>query len=415
MIKEKKLEIRAKEKELKETQSKLMAEKDPEEVKKLGEKCQAIIDSLEVLKDELEELEEQENENENQRSFDPMASYGMGGATRDNKNNLFLQRSESFGSHFEIAKKGLDLGKYVRGLVTGNWDNATEEREAFTTGAMGAIIPVELSTKIIDNARNLSLFAQSGVPVYPMKTGKMTIGRVSKDPIFTFKAEGEKGSEASFELESVNLEAKTAYGYAYVSLETIQSASNLSSILNQVFSQAIANAIDNGLLYGQETSPDVAPSGIMNDTTINVIDATNKRYDDFIKGIGAVRRNNGTPKILAINADTEETLSLFYDDNNVYREAPESVKALQRVVTNQLKHDEETGANDALIFDPNALAIGLQKEIVVKMITQSDKCIENGLVGFQIYAMLDGKATQPKHIARIKNYTGVAETETVSA
>lgn len=407
MIFEKKRELRAKEKELQETQTNLLAEKDAEEVKKLSEKCQKIIDEMNAIKDEILELEEQEekNKNDNQRSFNPLNTYSF--RTNNTEKKDYLQRGEKFNSRFNVTNKNLDLGKYVRGLVTGNWENATEERDAFSTSAMGAIIPQELSGQIIDYARELSLFAQSGVKIYPMTSNKMTIGRVAKDPVFSFKGEGAKGQEVSFDLESVDLESKTAYGYAYVPIETIQSASNLREILHRVFAQAIANAIDNGLLYGQETDPENAPSGIMNDDKINVINATNERYDDFIKGIGAVRRNNGTPTVMAINADTEEKLSLFYDDNNVYREAPESVKALNRVVTNQLKHDEESGTNDALIFDPNAIAIGVQKEIIVKMITESDKCIENGLVGFQIYAMLDGKATQPKHIARIKNYTGV--------
>lgn len=45
------------------------------------------------------------------------------------------------------------------------------------------------------------------------------------------------------------------------------------------------------------------------------------------------------------------------------------------------------------------------------MITDSDECIKKGLVGFQMYAMLDGVAVQPKHIAKITGYTGEEESE----
>lgn len=405
MLLEKRSKLIELKKELRETQTELQKASATEEVEKLAEKCRAITEQMEELEKDILALEskKEEEEEENKRNFNPLNSYSFRKAEPKTE---YLKRNESFNSRFNVSNKNLDLGKYVRGLVTGNWSGAEEERNAFSTSAMGTIIPQEISGKIIDYARELSLFTQSGVPVYPMTTKKMTIARVENDPEFAFKTEGEKGQEVSFNLESVDLESKTAYGYAYVPIETIESASNLKETLYTVFAQAIANCIDKGFLYGQENNPDSAPSGIMNDSKINVINATNQRYDDFIKGIGAVRRNNGLPTVMAVNSASEELLSLFCDDNNVYREPPETIKALKKVVSNQLKNDETTGENDALIFDPNAMVIGLQKDIIVRMITDSDKCIENGLVGFQIYAMLDCKATQPKHIARIKGFKG---------
>lgn len=415
--------IRAKEKELNEKRNALAGSQDKEEVRSLGEDCQKIIDELEALKDQLEALDENGDGEEAGRStkFNPMSTYGARSFTMNgagvavaSENETALKRGESFAQRFNIDRKGLDLGKYIRGIATGNWNGADQERSAMNTGAMGAIIPAELSAKVIDYARNKSLFATAGVPIYPMNSNSLTVARVSKDPVFKFKKEGAEGQQVNFELEGVKLEAKTAYGYAYITLEALNSAENLTDILNKVFSQAIANAIDTGILYGQENDTDkVAPAGIMNDESINEIEATNKGYNDFIRAIGSVRKNNGDPAIMAINADTEEKLSLFHDDNFVYREAPEAVKKLQQIVTNQLAHDDDTGANDALVFDPEAIAIGLQNNITVRMITDSDECIKKGLVGFQLYAMLDGKATQPKHITKVTGYTG--EEESASA
>lgn len=407
MIKELKKQAIAKRKELRETQAEVQKSNDLEKVKELGEKIEKIIAELEDLEAQILDLEpEQEPAPEEGRSFDPLKSYFPPHQT--SSEGGFLARNESFSSRFNCTRQGLDLGKYVKGLITGNWEGATEERNAFTTGAMGAIIPAEIAGKLIDQARNKSLFAQAGSPIYPMHTKKLTLGRVAGDPSFSFKGEGEKGAEASFNIEPVELEAKTAYGYAYVTLEAIHSTKNLSQLLSEVFAAAIANCIDRGILYGQDTDPDHAPAGVAKDTNINIITAENKRYDDFIKGIGAVRKNNGTPSVMAINADTEEILSLQYDDNNVYREPPEAVKKLNCIVSNQLKH-AETGENDALIFDPSAVAIGLMKDITINIVKDTDKCIQEGLIGFQIYAMIDAKALQPKHISLIKNYTGVAQ------
>lgn len=414
--------IRAKEKEIRELQKRSNESTDVTEVKSIGDQIQAIIDELDELKTQLDELEDQE---ESERSFNPFKNctelrngrtvFSTGGAV-SGSDGLALRSGDSMVSRCtDQSGKNLDLGKYVRGIVTGNWDNATEERSAMTTGSLGAVIPEVLSAKIIDYARNISLFASANVPVYPMESNNLTIGRVASDPVFKFKAEGAKGTEASFSLDSVDLNAKTAYGYAYVSLEAINSAKNLTQILYNVFGQAIADAIDKGLLYGQYNSTTssydtFAPAGIMNDTDVEEITATNNGYDDFIKAIGAVKRNNGTPTVLGINAVTDEIISLLCDGNGQPLNAPKAFEALRQVVSNQLAYDETTGS-DALVFDPEAIAIGIQKNVVVRMITDSDYCIENGMVGFQIYAMLDGKAVRPTHIAKITGIGVEADTE----
>ena len=410
--KELKAAIRAKEKELRELHKKSNLSQDVAEVRSYGEQIDKIIDELDDLKAQLDELDEQEN---GSRSLDPFQA--MGGTSRSfsmnggsvaavSENTAALKRGESLVSRLKLDNsKSLDLGKCIRGMVTGNWDNAAEERSAMDTSAMGAVIPQVLSARIIDQARNISLFAASGVPVYPMPNGNLKVARVASDPEFSFKAEGAEGEQVSFELDSVNLTAKTCYGYAYVSLEAIHSAVNLTDILYQVFSRAIADAMDKGGLYGQENDSDgVAPAGIMNDENINHIVAENVLYNDFIKAAGAVRRKNGKPTIWAINAATAEALETAHDDNNNYQEAPKALDSLQQVVTNQLAYDETTGS-DALVFDPNAIAIGMQNNITVRMITDSDECIKKGIVGFQIYAMLDVQAVQPTHISKITGFT----------
>ena len=53
------------------------------------------------------------------------------------------------------------------------------------------------------------------------------------------------------------------------------------------------------------------------------------------------------------------------------------------------------------------MIIGFQNRMVFRMFQDTDYCIKNGAVGFQIYAMLDCAAVQPKHIAKI---TGIKET-----
>lgn len=313
---------------------------------------------------------------------------------------LALRSDETLVSRLEQAeRKPLDLGKYVRGAITGNWNNAQEERAAFTTSTTGVIIPQALSARVIDLSRNVSLFASAGVPLVPMDTDNMTIARVKEDPQFKFKQELAEADEAGFTLDSVKLETKTAYGYAYCSLEAIRSAKNLTDILGRVFSQALAKACDYGMLYGQNGDT-FAPSGIMNDTAINKIEATNRYYSDFIRAIGAIKRANGNPTVVGMNAATEEELALMTDANGNIMEEPKAFADLSKVISNQLIEDAENGS-DALVFDPYAMVIGIQNQLTFRIIQDTDYCIKHGAIGFQIYSMLDCIATQPKHITKI--------------
>lgn len=322
--------------------------------------------------------------------------------------NLFLNKGEKLSERIGITeansilnKEGA-LGNVIKGMVTGQW-NDMNLKNAVTTTATGVLIPDMLSAKVIDLARDMSLFTNAGVPVVPMDSNNMTISRIKNDPILGFKAEGQEGKNGSFELDSVKLEAKTVYGYAYITLEAINSSQNLDAIVRQVFAQAMANTIDKAFLYGEKDSKgqqaDYAPTGIMNDSDVNSVVATNAGYDDFIKAIGKIRKSNGNPTVYGINADTEEKLGLLKDADGKYLEKPKSVQILTEIVSNQLNSDEAEG-NDAIVFDPNALLVGIQNNIQIKIIEDSE-CLKKGLVGFQIYSMLDCKSVQPKHICKI--------------
>lgn len=300
--------------------------------------------------------------------------------------------------------RNLDLGKYVRGMVTGDWKNADAEKRAMTTSVTGIIIPQILSARLIDLARNQSLFALAKVPVIPMKDGNLKISKLKNDPVFKFKEEGKAVEESNFEIESIDLESKTAYGYAYVSLEAIKSSANLRSVLETAFSKATAECVDMAMLYSQYTGEKqdaFAPSGIMNDDSIHSIVATGG-YDDFIKAISKIKTSNGVPTFYGINAQTEEILSTIKDNNGQYLNPPKIMDNLKPIVTNQLKSTAE--GNDALVFDPKSMIIGMHEHINIKLFEGDTECIKKGLVCFRVSTMLDCKVTQPKNICKITGF-----------
>ena len=303
------------------------------------------------------------------------------------------------------------LGDAIRGIVTGHWKRP-ELKNSITTSGTSVIIPSVLSAGIVDLARDLSLFGAANVPTIPMETNNVTISRVASDPVFKFKQEGSAASESSFSLDSVTLNAKTIYGYAYVTLEAIESSRNLDGIIRQVFAEAMARGIDRTMLYGQYNEgtsgyDTFAPSGIMRDGNIltHQASADGVSYADFIKAIAKIRKNNGVPSVVAINAATDELLQLLTDNNGVYLQAPKAYADLQQIITNELDEDEDLGS-DALVFDPGSMLIGIQNSIRIKLMDQGDEQLKKGVVAFQIYAMLDCKVVRPKAICKITGITG---------
>lgn len=340
--------------------------------------------------------------------WDKAANVNVGKvvASTGSKNtfSMFLNKGDKLSDRVQldedeqIFNRDGALGEIIRGTVTGNWKDK-ELKNAITTTTSGVLIPSVLSSRIIDLARDISLFTSAGVPVAPMETNNLKISRVKTDPVFKFKEEGKAATESSFELDDVELKAKTVYGYAYLTLEAIESSMNLENIVQQTFANAIAQAIDKAFLYGQN-SDSFAPSGILNDENINSITATaDSGYDDIIKAIGKVKQANGIPTVIGINSHTEELLALLKDQNGNYLAKPRVMEDLNTIVSNQLKYDSSAGS-DALVFDPQALLIGIQKNLSMKIIEDTN-CIEKGLIGIQLYSMQDCKTVYPKHICKI--------------
>lgn len=320
------------------------------------------------------------------------------------KKGLYLGKNESFENRIsneaKLMKNEITLGEVCKGLVTGKMSDTV--KNSITTAGSSVLIPQILSSEVLDIARETSLFAGAGVPIIPMDSNNLTIARVKKDAEFSFKEEGQEAKQINMELDSITLNSKTIMGYCYVSLEAINSAKNLDTILKNSFAKAISNAIDKAFLYGDNQNP-YAPSGIMNDNDILKIESQLVSYNDFIKAKGQIKKHNRTPNTYAITTTTEMELDMLSNAQGDYILEPKGLSDLKRVVSNQLKFDEETETSDALVFDSNSMLIGIQKDIQIRVIDNTDLCIKNGLVAFQVFAMLDCVVVDSKGICKIEN------------
>lgn len=364
--------------------------------------------SLDSKFDELSEkiAEEQRKIDKNKKSVNKNLGLDNQKKGGEKMKDAFLLRNKKDSlveaKNFSKEEKELRLGKFLKGVVTGDWTDAEEEKRAVTTSTTGTLIPEVLAADVIDKVRNKSLFADN-VPVINFKEGNKFV-KLKDDPDLKFKAEGAAAAESSFTLESVNLDPKTLYGWAYVTIESIEKGINVEDVLKKAFVGALAKGIDNAYINGQADGAggfdDFAPAGVLNNADINSLSASASPYDDVIKAISKIKQKNGMPKIWGMNAKTEEVYNLLKDSNGDYMKAPEIINELNKKISNNLPYDETAGS-DSLIYDPLALMIGIQDGMKFEVFRGTDEGIKKGMIGFRIYAMVDLKVLRPDFITKI--------------
>lgn len=363
---------------------------------------EAIVKELRALQAEIDEKQRQEGADLSARQGRPI-SGGVAAKAWGSEVRVF-QRGEKLAEAYPNSE-GLSLGRYVRGMVTGDWRGAEREREeyrALSTSTGTVLIPKELSAEVLDLARNKSVLLNAGVPLVEMTSNNLTLAKIDEDPDFGFKAELQPVDATDFSFGKAELKARTAYGLLKVSLEVLHSAQNLEAVLKNAMAGAMARIIDQACLFG---AGGVEPTGVLLLDTINKITATApfKAYEPYIRALSKIRQNNGEPTFWCINAREDERLNLSQDGEGKPVEIPACLANLTRLVSNQLPANTGAGQNESIsaMFDPAALAIGQQVPLTVKVSDTAGDALSTGAVYLAIYSMLDVCAINPKHICRI--------------
>lgn len=363
-----------------------------EEAKKAKEELIKLNDEFNLVYD----LEQEEEE----KLKDDISKGRRGISPNNKKSNInLINKNESFykATIKNSENKDLSIGKYVKGMLTGDWENAMSEMKtyrALTTSTGKTLIPQELSAKIIDLAR--PQMALGDIPILPMESNNMTIARIEKDPVFQFKEELAKAEFSDMSFGSVELKSRTIYGLMKISLELLNSAKNIDQVIQQAMANSIAQSIDTVGLYGDGQ---LQPKGILTYEDINIIssdDIETSKYKSFVKGIGAITKANGIPTTISYNSNIDTSLSLLTDTTGQPLNMPKKVEGLQHKVSNNMKD------NQAMVYDNNSIVMGLQNKIIID--TSSELGFEDGSVWLRVYAMLDFAILKPKSITRI-DYT----------
>lgn len=316
--------------------------------------------------------------------------------TREGNKIRALSKKDSFRNALNINNsQNLSLGKYIKGMHLGDWKDASIEMEAYkalNTSTGSTLIPSELSAGIIDLARNK--MALSNINVIPMETNNLTLAKVKNDPTFSFKKELELATQSDMEFEGINLKTKTVYGYMKISLELLESASNIDAVVSNAIAESIASAIDKAGLYGVGENE---PKGVLTYTGINKVNESlisTSKYNGLVKGIGLIKKANGEATDILYNSNTETDLNLLVDTTGQPLNEPKVVEQIEKTTSNQIKD------NQAIVFDRNSILMGLQNSIRIE--TSREMGFTDGSVYFRVYGFVDFAVMNEKNITLIE-------------
>lgn len=291
-------------------------------------------------------------------------------------------------------KGNVNLGKLVKGMAGLGWNEADEERSLFMNSANNQVlIPTSLSEEIIDLARSNSGLL-GNVPIVPMDSTRMKLIVQKKDAEAHFINEGDLISSSEAVFEGIDLKGRTIAMFIPVSLELLETADNLTGQLEITTAKAIAQALDKALINGngEVAEKPTEIKGILKYEEINKVTNPTMDYDLIIKGIKAIKKANYKPSNICYSTDTGADLEIQKDSTGQYINKP---KILESYITSESNNIDD---NKVMVYDANAIILGVHKDIKVEWGTTSD-LFQRLQVGLRVHLRADLAVINPKGIS----------------
>lgn len=219
-------------------------------------------------------------------------------------------RGARFTDQHDLAGRDADfsLGRLVRGMVTGRWDDAEIEQRALansTNAAGGFLSPEPLANYVLDRVRNKMRTVEAGATTVPMGADTFAIPRLAGGVTPGWRNENAAVAESDAVFERVTFTARTVAVMQRISYELVQDMTPRGAdLVENELIQALAVEIDRVALRGSGTAPE--PRGVRNQTGVTVLtNAANgaaATYDMLVRGQSTVAANGFEPGAILANA-----------------------------------------------------------------------------------------------------------------
>jgi HK97 family phage major capsid protein len=286
----------------------------------------------------------------------------------------YLTRSDRLADHVGVNADAerLHLGRFVRGLISGDWRGAELERRAMTEGTLsegGYAVPVSLAAEIIDAARNQSAVFGAGARTIAMDSQTLRFARVAQDlTVGGWKLEEGSVMGGDMALDAVDLKAKTLASRLDLSVELAEDAQGLDEVIRRSFAEQFALELDRAALLGSGADPE--PRGIVNTVGVQLQEmATNgdqiDSYDPFSRAHEAVLAANARPTAWIYNSRTWGAIDRLKEaTTDAPLGAPASFLSVPKFITEQIgvnmTHGSATNASAAFTGDFANVLVGVR-------------------------------------------------------
>lgn len=273
----------------------------------------------------------------------------------------------------ERRSRPLSLGKTIRGIVSGDWTNATEEKRALGNSSDiqgGYLIGGELSAEWIDRARSRSVMMAAGARVVPMRTASMAMARITSDPVPGWRSDGALIASSDPLFGSVNFSAKSLAVSVPVARELLADAQNAAEVIESVLESALALELDRAILDGDGVQK---PQGIRQAVNVGglaVGGAANTLH--FAQAVGAVLQENETPTGIVCHPRTfSAAVDRAVDSTGQPLRLPPSLERLPWFQTTSVPANIGGSNTVGYVGDFSKVILGLRSNIEIRVATEA--------------------------------------------
>lgn len=322
------------------------------------------------------------------------------------------RHNEKIASPLTEGLSEYSFGRIVRANIIGNSNDLTYEEKALS-GSVGSsggfMISEQVVAGVLDKARNLACCFKAGAKTFVMDAPEVRICKVKTSPQAYYRAENTEITEGSWEIEDINLVAKTMGVLLVLSLELIQDAPNAAQTIQDSMSASIAEKLDLGILSGGGVNNIL---GIANYPDVNILDkgtngGTITTYDDFSNGVEDCYDHNGIPNAVIMAPRTYFTIDRLKQGTTLEPlSGPESYQALKKFTTNQVGIADTKGtcvsASKAYIGDFTQVLVGLRSGLQIETSRDAGDSFKKVQLQIRAIMRLDSVLLRPSHFCVIE-------------
>ena len=298
----------------------------------------------------------------------------------------------------------VSFDRYIRGLVTGNWDGAEHERALSegTSTAGGVLVPVPVANSVIDLARNRTRVFQAGAVTVPMSANTLKMPRLTNESSPAWRLENATITPQDLTFDSVTFTARSLARLIVVSRELFLDTTGdprVGDVIAHSFAAQIALELDRVALRGSGTPPE--PKGVLNTsgitaTTHGAAGSSPTNYDWFLDAAGAVRAANFEPTAHIVAPRTLTNAGKLKEATTLaYLEPPTALLPILPTSQIPINLTVTTSSDCSEIYTGqwDMLGIGVRQGFEIQFL--QERYADTGQYGFIAHLRADVQVLQP--------------------